>query len=264
MVSKNKLKEMLKQEFESVLPNVYNNVAKTKVIPSPLGMEISIKKRLSIKLSQAIIAASLILGVSSFGGYSYYTPNTVMSISVTPNIINTLLRLNTVEEVVGDPNQEVNFTMTINSYNRVVEVEADSSDYNQAIINMGLNNMMYQQALKQLFISLDEAGRIDMLNSVGQVKFKVLDSNSSRQQRFNDYIKSRLSNELGLRDSKMIKLESIEYNTSLGLTDNMHPAKAMAINEIMLNSNEYTVSELASKDKLELIRIMMEIKRRKR
>lgn len=264
MVSKNKLKEMLKQEFESVLPNVYSKVAKTEVIPSPLGMEISIKRRISINLSQAIIAASLLLGVSSFGGYSYFTPNTVMSISVTPNIINAILKLNTIEETLGDPNQEVNFTMTINNYNRVVEVEADSSDYNQVIKDMGLNNMMYQQALKQLFLSLDEEGRIDMMNSIGQVKFKVLDSNSSRQQRFNDYINSKLSNELGLTDNRMIKLETIEYNASLGLTDNMHPAKAMAINEIMLNSSEYTVSELVNKDKLELIRIMMEIKRRKR
>jgi hypothetical protein len=44
----------------------------------------------------------------------------------------------------------------------------------------------------------------------------------------------------------------------------MHPAKAMAINEIMLNSSEYSIEELTRMDKLDLIRIMMKIKRDKR
>jgi hypothetical protein len=44
----------------------------------------------------------------------------------------------------------------------------------------------------------------------------------------------------------------------------MHPAKAMAINEIMLSSNEYSLDELTKMDKLDLIRIMMKIKRDKR
>jgi hypothetical protein len=41
----------------------------------------------------------------------------------------------------------------------------------------------------------------------------------------------------------------------------MHPAKVMAINEIMMNSNEYSLEELTRMDKLDLIRIMMKIKR---
>jgi hypothetical protein len=57
----------------------------------------------------------------------------------------------------------------------------------------------------------------------------------------------------------MISIDQVEYNTTLN--NSMHPAKVMAINEIMMNSNEYSLEELTRMDKLDLIRIMMKIKR---
>jgi hypothetical protein len=261
MTSKNKIKETLKVEFDSVLPNVLNKVAKQKVTPSPLGMDISLRKRLNIKLSQAIIAASLLVGIFSYGGYSYYTPNTIMSISVTPNILNTLFKLNT-NDIIGNPDDEINFTMTINNYSVVVEVEADSEEYNQALKELNLSNISYQQSLKILLNSLDQSGKIDISNNVGQVKFKILDSNTSRLDRVKNYVNSSLSKDVGIKDSKMILIDQVEYNTTLN--NRMHPAKVMAINEIMLNSNEYSFEELSRMDKLDLIRIMMKIKRDRR
>jgi hypothetical protein len=261
MTSKNKIKETLKVEFDSVLPNVLNKVAKQKVTPSPLGMDISLRKRLNIKLSQAIIAASLLVGIFSYGGYSYYTPNTIMSISVTPNILNTLFKLNT-NDIIGNRDDEINFTMTINNYSVVVEVEADSEEYNQALKELNLSNISYQQSLKILLNSLDQSGKIDISNNVGQVKFKILDSNTSRLDRVKNYVNSSLSKDVGIKDSKMILIDQVEYNTTLN--NRMHPAKVMAINEIMLNSNEYSFEELSRMDKLDLIRIMMKIKRDRR
>jgi hypothetical protein len=264
MISKNKVKDSLKNEFETILPNVLNKVAKQKVIPSPLGMDISLRKRISIKLSQAIVAASLLIGMFSYGGYSYYTPNTIMSISVTPNILNTFFGLNTISEAIGNPNDEISFTMTINNYSVVVEVEADSEDYNEAIKEMNLRNISYQESIRILLNSLDQSGRIDISNNVGQVKFKILDSNPNRLDRIKNYITTNLSKDVGIKDSKMISIDQVEYNVSSGLTTRMHPAKAMAINEIMLSSNEYSLDELTKMDKLDLIRIMMKIKRDKR
>jgi hypothetical protein len=261
MTSKNKIKETLKVEFDSVLPNVLNKVAKQKVTPSPLGMDISLRKRLNIKLSQAIIAASLLVGIFSYGGYSYYTPNTIMSISVTPNILNTLFKLNT-NDIIGNRDDEINFTMTINNYSVVVEVEADSEEYNQALKELNLSNISYQKSLKILLNSLDQSGKIDISNNVGQVKFKILDSNTSRLDRVKNYVSSSLSKDVGIKDSKMILIDQVEYNTTLN--NRMHPAKVMAINEIMLNSNEYSFEELSRIDKLDLIRIMMKIKRDRR
>jgi hypothetical protein len=62
----------------------------------------------------------------------------------------------------------------------------------------------------------------------------------------------------------MISIDQVEYNVSSGLTTRMHPAKAMAINEIMMNSSQYSLDELSRMDKLDLIRIMMKIKRDRR
>jgi hypothetical protein len=263
MISKNKLKDNIKTEFESILPNILNKVAKQKVIPSPLGMDISLRKRINLKLSQVVIATSLIVGIFSYGGYSYYTPNTIMSISVTPNVLNTFFKLNT-NETIGDPDDEINFTMTINNYSVVVEVEADSEVYNQALKEMNLSNISYQQSLKILLSSLDQSGRIDISNNIGQVKFKILDSNTNRLNRVKNYVITNLSKDVGFKDSKMILVDQVEYNVSSGLTTRMHPAKAMAINEIMLNSSEYNIEDLTRMDKLDLIRIMMKIKRDKR
>jgi hypothetical protein len=262
MISKNKIKDLLKTEFNSILPNVLNKVAKQKVIPSPLGMDISLRKRIRIKLSQAIVAASLLVGMFSYGGYSYYTPNTIMSISVTPNILNTIFGLNTISEVIGNPNEEINFTMTINNYSMVVEVEADAEDYNQAIKGMNLRNISYQESIKILLNSLDQSGRIDISNNVGQVKFKILDSNTNRLDRMKNYINTTLPKDVGIKNSNMISIDQVEYNSTLN--NRMHPAKVMAINEIMMNSNEYSLEELTKMDKLDLIRIMMKIKRDKR
>jgi len=262
MISNNKIKNNLKTEFDAILPNVLNKVAKQKVTPSPLGMDISLRKRLSIKLSQAIVAASLLTGMFSYGGYSYYTPNTIMSISVTPNILNTVFGLNSTSEVIGNPDEEINFTMTINDYSVVVEVEADSDEYNEAIKEMNLSNISYQQSLKILLNSLDQTGRIDISNNVGLVKFKILDSNTSRLDRVKNYVNTNLSKDVGIRNSKMIMIDQVEYATTLD--NRMHPAKVMAINEIMLNSKEYSLEELTRMDKLDLIRIMMKIKRDKR
>jgi hypothetical protein len=264
MISKNKIKDRLKTEFNSILPNVINSVNKQKVVPSPLGMDISLRKRVNVKLSQVIIATSLIIGMFSYGGYSYYTPNTIMSISVTPNILNTIFGLNTISETIGNPNDEVSFTMTINNYSVVVEVEADSEDYNQAIKQMSLRNISYQESIKILINSLDETGRIDISNNVGQLKFMILDSNTNRLDRIKNYINTNLSKDVGIKDSKMISIDQVEYNVSSGLTTRMHPAKAMAINEIMMNSSQYSLEELSRMDKLDLIRIMMKIKRDRR
>jgi hypothetical protein len=262
MISKNKIKDTLKTEFETILPNVLNKVAKQKVTPSPLGMDISLRRRISIKLSQAIVAASLLIGMFSYGGYSYYTPNTIMSISVTPNILNTIFGLSALSEAIGNPDEEINFTMTINNYSMVVEVEADSEDYNEAIKEMNLRNISYQESIKILLNSLDQSGRIDISNNIGRVKFKILDSNTSRLDRMKNYINTSLPKDVGIKDSKMISIDQVEYNSTLN--NRMHPAKIMAINEIMMNSNEYSLEELTKMDKLDLIRIMMRIKRNKR
>jgi hypothetical protein len=152
--------------------------------------------------------------------------------------------------------------MTINNYSVVVEVEADSEEYNQALKELNLSNISYQQSLKILLNSLDQSGKIDISNNVGQVKFKILDSNTSRLDRVKNYVNSSLSKDVGIKDSKMILIDQVEYNTTLN--NRMHPAKVMAINEIMLNSNEYSFEELSRMDKLDLIRIMMKIKRDRR
>jgi hypothetical protein len=154
--------------------------------------------------------------------------------------------------------------MTINNYSVVVEVEADSEEYNQALKEMNLINISYQQSLKILLSSLDRSGRIDISNNIGQVKFKILDSNTNRLNRVKNYVITNLSKDVGFKDSRMISIDQVEYNVSSGLTTRMHPAKAMAINEIMLNSNDYSIEELTRMDKLDLIRIMMKIKRDKR
>jgi hypothetical protein len=259
MISKSKIKDTLKNEFDSVLPNVLNKVAKQKVIPSPLGMDISLRRRLSLNLTQIVIATSLLVGIFSYGGYSYYSPNTIMSISVTPNILNTLFNLSATDNMIGNPDDEINFTMTINNYSVVVEVEADSEEYNNAIKEMNLSNISYQQSLRILLNSLDESGRIDISNNVGQVKFKILDSNTSRLDRVKNYVNTDLYKDVGIKNSRMISIDQVEYNTTLN--NSMHPAKVMAINEIMMNSNEYSLEELTRMDKLDLIRIMMKIKR---
>jgi hypothetical protein len=259
MISKSKIKDTLKTEFDSVLPNVLNKVAKQKVVPSPLGMDISLRKRLSLNLTQAVVATSLVIGIFSYGGYSYYSPNTIMSISVTTNILNTLLKLNATDDMIGNPDDEINFTMTINNYGVVVEVEADSEDYNEAIKEMNLRNISYQQSLRILLTSLDESGRIDISNNVGQVKFKILDSNTNRLDRVKNYVNTGLYKDVGIKNSRMISVDQVEYNTTLN--NRMHPAKVMAINEIMMNSNDYSLEELTRMDKLDLIRIMMKIKR---
>ena len=259
MISKSKIKDTLKNEFDSVLPNVLNKVAKQKVIPTPLGMDISLRRRLSLNLTQIVIATSLLIGIFSYGGYSYYSPNTIMSISVTPNILNTLFNLSATDNMIGNPDDEINFTMTINNYSVVVEVEADSEEYNNAIKEMNLSNISYQQSLRILLNSLDESGRIDISNNVGQVKFKILDSNTSRLDRVKNYVNSELHKDVGIKNSRMISIDQVEYNTTLN--NSMHPAKVMAINEIMMNSNEYSLEELTRMDKLDLIRIMMKIKR---
>jgi hypothetical protein len=111
---------------------------------------------------------------------------------------------------------------------------------------------------------LDQSGRIDISNNIGQVKFKILDSNTNRLNRVKNYVITNLSKDVGFKDSKMILVDQVEYNVSSGLTTRMHPAKAMAINEIMLNSSEYNIEDLTRMDKLDLIRIMMKIKRDKR
>jgi hypothetical protein len=182
-----------------------------------------------------------------------------MSISVTPNILNTLFHLSATDNMIGNPDDEINFTMTINNYSVVVEVEADSEEYNNAIKEMNLSNISYQQSLIILLNSLDESGRIDISNNVGQVKFKILDSNTSRLDRVKNYVNTDLYKDVGIKNSRMISIDQVEYNTTLN--NSMHPAKVMAINEIMMNSNEYSLEELTRMDKLDLIRIMMKIKR---
>jgi hypothetical protein len=185
-----------------------------------------------------------------------------MSISVTPNILNTIFGLSALSEAIGNPDEEINFTMTINNYSMVVEVEADSEDYNEAIKEMNLRNISYQESIKILLNSLDQSGRIDISNNIGRVKFKILDSNTSRLDRMKNYINTSLPKDVGIKDSKMISIDQVEYNSTLN--NRMHPAKIMAINEIMMNSNEYSLEELTKMDKLDLIRIMMRIKRDKR
>jgi hypothetical protein len=264
MVSKNKIKDALKKEFNSILPNVYDNVIKTKATPQPLGMNISIKKRLVLTVNQIILTASLLIGIMSYGGFSYYTPNTIMSIVVTPNIINTILKLNSPEQIALADDKEVMLTMSINDYNMVVDLESDSAELNEKLSNLNLHNKQYRIVLKQLIINLDQEGKIDLNNNVGQVRITILDSNKNRRERISNYINDRLHDELGMKENRIIKTERIEFETSIGSVSNVHPAKAMAINEIMLNSNEYTLDELLRKDKVELIKIMMRIKRNKR
>ena len=92
----------------------------------------------------------------------------------------------------------------------------------------------------------------------------VLDPNNNRVVRMQKYIGENLPKELGIINKRMIISEYVEYNSSTGLSPTVHPAKAMAIQEIMLQTDRYTFDELVAMDKMQLLRVMMEIKRSKR
>ena len=264
MVTKKQLEQKLKQEFDTMLPNILLKIQKTKVLPAPLGFEINLKQQAVINMTQLVIASTLVVGVMSYGGYSYYSPNTIMSITVTPTILNSLLNLNLATQVSEANTPSVNITLAINDYSRVVEVAADEEEYHQALNNMGLRNKNYQTALHELFGLLDSRGNIDMNDNFGQVKIMVLDPNNNRVVRMQKYIGENLPKELGIINKRMIISEYVEYNSSTGLSPTVHPAKAMAIQEIMLQTDRYTFDELVAMDKMQLLRVMMEIKRSKR
>lgn len=264
MITKKELKQKLRAEFDAIIPNVYNKISKKKVIPSPLGFEVNIKQKLVINFSRLAIAASLIIGLLSYGGYSYYTPNTIMSINVNPTILNTLLKLSGLE-TTAEVVESVNITVAVNDYERVVDVSADTDMYHQALIELKLTNQNYQVALQKVFVLLNEHGSIDIIKNSGRVTFMILDDNQSRIDKFTKYIIQNLPNDVGVKNQRMIQTETIEFDTSTNnLTGKVHPAKAMAIKEIMLQTNQYSFEQLAAMDKMQLLHIMMELKRNKR
>ena len=264
MISKKQLKQDLKQEFEKILPDVYSKVVARRVLPSPLGFEINIKKRLSISFSKLALATALLLGVLSYGGYSYYNPNTILSINVSPTLLNTILRLGGYAPTIEENEANVSITLAVNDYERVVELDADHQEYHNALNAMGLINQNYQLALRRLFIHLMQNGDYDLRANAGAVTIMILDSNPRRIEKFNNYINQRLSNDLGVVNKQLIKTEKVEFETSPGMAPSIHPAKAMAIKEIMLRTNKYTFEQLSAMDKMELLRVMMELKRNNR
>jgi len=263
-----KLKEQMKHEFNSLVPNVLNQVVNTPIVKEEVNYSSdNIYNFIRFKAVFAMVALLFFIAVGGAGGYTYYNPMTFLTISISPSILNSIMsNMSTAGEDVKEETGNYMLKLGINQFDYVVEAECDSQQCEVDINNLGLINRNYSEVLKDIVKFAQNRGYIDVEHNMGNIKISVFADYQSHASEIESYIGNQLPNAIGIANEYnqviVINNPSIEECPYVYQMDPyMNPVRAMAIQEIMFYTNEYSFDDLASKSNRQLVKILMEVRR---
>ncbi|MDD3383810.1 MAG: hypothetical protein WC123_03965 [Bacilli bacterium] len=262
-----KLKENMKNEFNSIIPDVLNQIVNTPVVKEEVNYSSdNIYNFIKFKAVFAMVALLFFIAVGGAGGYTYYNPMTFLTISISPSILDSIIsNMSSSNEEIKEETGNYMLKLGINQFDYVVEAECDSQQCEVDLNNLGLINRNYSEVLQDIVKFAQSRGYIDVEHNVGNIKISVLADYQSHASEIESYIGNQLPDAIGIGGyNKVIVINnpSIEECPYIYQMDPyMNPVRAMAIQEIMFYTNEYSFDELAKKSNRQLVKILMQVRR---
>ncbi len=260
MNKKKSLKQEMRKEFANILPNVLQAVVNTPVTKETTQSDNLIFQKLNFRM--AFSALLLIFGftIAGGGGYSYLKPNTYLTLSFTPAQFNTVLNLSSTTDEIVSAKDDIVLTLGVNQFDFVVEYDASDASVINSINEMGLKNKSISVVLTDIIDYAEEQGIIDLANNRGNISVNILTNYENEREKISSYVYS-VCNEQGYNHSSFFMPKQREWPEIYQLKPNINPGKALAIDEILELTDQYTIEELVEKSNCEIAKILVKLRK---